>query len=233
MPEQIPIDQIPGNLNEVKQRIAAACSRADRSPDDVTLISVTKQRPLEQVHELYRLGEREFGENRVQDARKRIPEFGQPATWHFIGPLQTNKAKYFPGLFTCVHSVERIEAAEALSKAFEKRSDETLRILLQFNIGGEEQKHGAEEDEAVKLLEQAAALPRLKVEGLMCMAPYSENPEDARPVFRRLRELRDVLQEKTGHPLPHLSMGMTGDFEVAIEEGSTMVRVGTALFEER
>lgn len=220
-------------LSRIETRIAAACVRAGRGRESVLLVAVTKTRPLEQVRELLALGPRDFAENRVQDARERIPMMPAGIDWHYIGPLQTNKAKYLPGLFSWVHSVDRIEAADALQRAWEKHPElPALRVLLQFNIAGEEQKHGAGEEEALVLLRHAISLPRLSVEGLMCMAPYDENPENARPVFRGLRLLRDRLQEATGHALPQLSMGMTGDFEVAIEEGSTMVRVGTALFED-
>jgi pyridoxal phosphate enzyme (YggS family) len=229
---EVPIAQIAGNLAAVKRRIAEACVRAGREPESVRLVPVTKQRPIEQVHELYRLGEREFAENRAQEARDRIPAFGHPATWHFIGPIQTNKAKYLPGRFAWVHSVDRIDAAEALQKAMQKHPElPPLKVLLQVNIAGEEQKHGTQSEESETLLRGILDLDRLDLQGMMCMAPYSDNPEDSRQVFRGLRLLRDELAGRTGRPLPHLSMGMTGDFEVAIEEGATIVRVGTALFE--
>lgn len=226
------IDMIGENLRAVEERIAGACGRAGRDRSEVHLLAVTKKRPMEQLRELYRLGVTQFGENRVQEVRDRIPPFEGDVTWHFVGHLQTNKAKYLPGLVQWVHSVDRPEVAEALHKAWSRHPDlPPAKILLQFNIAGEEQKHGAGRDEALDFLRAALACDRLDVVGLMTMAPYSDDPETSRPVFRALRELRDGLEAAGGHPLPHLSMGMTGDFEVAIEEGATIVRVGTALFE--
>jgi pyridoxal phosphate enzyme (YggS family) len=223
--------RLAANLHAVEQRIAAACQRAGRRRDEVLLVAVTKTRPLPELHALRALGPADFAENRVQDARDRIPAFPPGINWHFIGHLQTNKAKYLPGLISVVHSVDRLEIAEALQRAWEKHPAlPPLRVLLQFNIAEEEQKHGASEAAAADLVRAAVAFDRLHVEGLMAMAPYSDKPETSRPVFRKLRELREGLQQRCGVPLPALSMGMTGDFEVAIEEGSTMVRIGTALF---
>lgn len=224
---------IAENLESVERRLRAACDRAGRARADVLLVAVTKQRPLPQVEALHRLGPADFGENRVQEARERIPVLPHGITWHFIGHLQSNKAKYLPGLIQVVHSVDSIELARALSKAWEKHPEiPPLRVLLQFNIAGEEQKHGARGDAALELLGGVLALPRLRVEGLMTMAPFSDDPESARPVFRALRELRDALQSRSGHALSALSMGMTGDFEVAVEEGATHVRIGSALFDD-
>lgn len=226
------LERLATNLARVESRVAAACARAGRSRDEVLLLAVTKQRPLEELVELHRLGLNRFGENRAQEVRDRVPALALPIEWHFIGALQGKNAKYLVGNTQWVHSVEDLKIAEALEKAWNRDPKLPLvKVLLQFNISGEEQKHGAGEEEAVELLKQVTALPRLEVCGLMTMAPYSDNPEDSRPVFRGLRMLRDRLQATTGHPLPHLSMGMTGDFEVAIEEGATIIRVGTALFE--
>lgn len=223
---------IAQNLALIESRIAAACARAGRPRSEVTLVCVTKTRPIEQVRELLTLGQLDFAENRVQDSRDRIPQLPDRIHWHFIGHLQTNKAKYFPELFSVVHSVDSVEVAQALNKAWEKRPDlPPLEVFLQFNIAEESQKHGAEKGAAAEFLRGVIACSRLHVLGLMCMAPYSENPENARPTFRGLRELRDRLQEECGITLSCLSMGMTGDFEVAIEEGATHVRIGTALFE--
>lgn len=219
-------------LAAVEERVARACGRAGRARSEVTLLAVVKKRPVPVVRGLVELGVGEMAENRVQEARTRIPQVGGNVQWHLIGSLQTNKAKYIPGLFSTVHSVDRAEVAEALAQAMEKRAPgRTLDVYLQFNIAGEEQKHGATEEEARTLLEVAGSLGPLRVRGLMCMAPYSDNPEEARPVFRELRELRDRLAAASGLALG-LSMGMSGDFEVAIEEGSTIVRVGSALFED-
>jgi len=223
---------IRANLARVEERIAAACARCGRPRSAVELLCVTKQRPDEALRALLAEGQRAFGENRVQEVRDRVPAFPPGIEWHFIGSLQTNKVKYLPGLIQVVHSADRIELVEALQKAWEKRPElPSLRILLQFNIAEEAQKHGAGRTEAEALLSAALECPRLVVDGLMAMAPFGDDPEAARPVFGALRGLRDHLSQRFGVPLPHLSMGMTGDYEVAIEEGSTMVRVGTALFE--
>lgn len=220
-------------LASIEHRLRAACVRAGRLREDVLLVAVVKQRPLEAVRELHALGERHFGENRVQEIRERVPELAFPdAHVHFIGHLQTNKAKYLPGLVQWVHSVDSLEVAEALNRAWEKHPClPMLNVLVQVNIAGEEQKSGVEPAEAEALVRATAALPRLALRGLMTMAPYGEETEASRPVFRGLRTLRDRLATETGIALPDLSMGMTGDFEVAVEEGSTLVRVGTALFE--
>ncbi len=223
---------IAENLARIEARIVAACERAGRARDEVMLLSVTKRRPLEHARELLRLGSTNFGENRIQEARERIPEMPEGISWHMIGHLQKNKAKYVPGLFQWIHSVDSIALAEQLNRAFEKAPGlPRLNVLLQFNVSGEEQKYGAEPDNAEELLGMVRALPRLEVRGLMCMAPHFDDPQATRPMFRQLRTLRDRLQVACNLPLPELSMGMSEDFEVAIEEGSTMVRVGSALFE--
>ncbi|MEO8376589.1 MAG: YggS family pyridoxal phosphate-dependent enzyme [Candidatus Sumerlaeota bacterium] len=222
---------IEENLAAVEQRIAAACERAGRLRDDVLLVAVTKTRPLADVIALHDLGLHDVAENRVQDVRDRIPTFPCDLFCHFIGHLQTNKAKYLPGLVTVVHSVDRAEIANALNMAWEKTPTlPPLRVLLQFNIAEETQKSGAAARDAIEFLRRVSDLPRLHVEGLMTMAPLSEEPETSRPVFRALRELRDSMQETSGIGLPVLSMGMSGDFEVAVEEGATMLRIGSALF---
>lgn len=226
-----PAGTIQENLRSVREKAAKAAARAGRSPESVKLISVVKKRPLEQVRELHSLGERFFAENRIQEARDRIPQLPGGIEWHFIGHLQTNKAKYLPGLAQWVHSVDRFSVAEALEKAYASRSGDPVNVLLQLNVSGEEQKYGADPSDAKALLAACLQLPSLKVRGVMCMAPHSEDPEPARPVFRELRALRDELAENAGVELPELSMGMTNDFEVAIEEGSTMIRVGSGLFE--
>ncbi len=224
---------IAENLKRVEERIQKACERAGRSRDDVQLVAVVKKRPLDQVRQLHELGPNHFAENRPQELRKRIPEVPGDITWHFVGHLQTNKAKYLPGLVQWVHSVDRVDAAKALQKAWDKHPGlPAVKVCLQFNLSGEEQKHGAGEEQALELLTAALELPRLDIQGLMCMAPYTGGPEQTRSVFRRLRELRDHLSHRAGLSLPQLSMGMTNDFEQAILEGSTMVRIGTALFEE-
>lgn len=221
---------IAKNLAEVHARIVAACRRAGRERSEVQLVAVTKQRSLGEVLELLRLGEMHFGENRAQEVRDVVPLVPAGPIWHFIGRLQSNKAKYLPGLVTWVHSVDSFGLAEALSKAYSS-SGKSAKILLQVNISGEAAKAGSDAAGARALLESVRALPGLEVVGLMTMAPYADDPELARPVFRGLRELRDTLAGESGVGLRELSMGMSGDFEVAIEEGATLVRVGSALFE--
>lgn len=221
---------IAENLERVEQRIASACQRAGRRREDVTLVAVSKYRPEEQTRALHALGVRHFSENRVQEGRDKIPALPRDIEWHLIGRLQTNKAKYLPGLFRWVHSVDSEKVAASLEKAYAK-AGETVHALVQVNIAGEEQKGGIEPAGTEALLRAMEGLQHVRVEGLMTMAPYSDDPEDARPVFRELRELAQLLRGKTGLPLPHLSMGMTGDFEPAVEEGATIVRIGTALYD--
>jgi len=224
------VADIATNLAQVHARIDAACRRAGRDRGEVQLVAVTKQRSLGQVLELLRLGEKHFGENRAQEVRDVVPLVPEGPTWHFIGRLQSNKAKYLPGLVTWIHSVDSLALAEALSKAY-SNAGATAKILLQVNISGEAAKAGSDAGGARALLDSVVELRGLQIEGLMTMAPYSEDPELARPVFRGLRELRDRLVRESGVALLHLSMGMSGDYEVAIEEGATLVRVGSALFE--
>jgi pyridoxal phosphate enzyme (YggS family) len=225
-------DQLRFNLEAIRQRIHAAATRARRDPDDITLVAVTKQQPLHLVESLLALGIGECAENRIQDARERIAALPPGVQWHMIGHLQTNKAKYVPGLFSWVHSLDSVRLAEALGAATARRPElPPLNVLVQVNIAGEEQKTGAPPGGARAIIEAALAQPRLSVRGLMAMAPYDDDAEAARPHFRALRLLRDELQNATTTPLPHLSMGMTNDFEVAIEEGATLIRVGSALFE--
>lgn len=221
---------IARNLAEVHARIEAACRRAGRARGEVQLVAVTKRRPLGDVLELIRLGENQFGENRAQEVRDLVPLVPAGPTWHFIGRLQSNKAKYLPGLVTWVHSVDSFALAEALSKAY-ANAGTSVKILLQVNISGEAAKAGSDAAGARALLDSVMGLPALEVMGLMTMAPFADDPELARPVFRGLRVLRDALAKESGVSLPELSMGMSGDYEVAIEEGATLVRVGSALFE--
>lgn len=225
-----PVVDLEANLTSVFDRIAQAAHRSGRSPEAVKLIAVSKYRPMEQLLTQYNLGQRDFAENRVQESQKKIPDFPSGATWHLIGPLQTNKAKYLPGLISWVHSVEREKVADALEAAY-AAAGKTVHVLVQVNIACEEQKSGCEPSEAEALVRYCSSLPSLKLEGLMTMAPYSDNPETARPVFRELRLLAEQLRATTGLALPHLSMGMSGDFEVAVEEGTTLLRLGTVLYQ--
>jgi pyridoxal phosphate enzyme (YggS family) len=211
------------NLGRVQEAVARACARAGRSPDDVLLIAVSKTMDVERVRLAIAAGVAALGENRVQEAKEKIEALGRPVPWHLIGSLQTNKARDAARLFDWIHSVDRLELAQELSR----RAERALNILLQVNLGDEPQKGGVAPAELKRLHEVVAALPNLKVRGLMAIPPATLQPEQARPFFRQLRELRDQLG------LEHCSMGMSADFEVAIEEGATMVRVGTAIFGPR
>jgi len=211
------------NLGRVQEAVARACARAGRSPDDVLLIAVSKTMDVERVRLAIAAGVAALGENRVQEAKEKIEALGRPVPWHLIGSLQTNKARDAARLFDWIHSVDRLELAQELSR----RAERVLNILLQVNLGDEPQKGGVAPAELKRLHELVAALPNLKVRGLMAIPPATLQPEQARPFFRQLRELREQLG------LEHCSMGMSADFEVAIEEGATMVRVGTAIFGPR
>ncbi|MCC8109963.1 MAG: YggS family pyridoxal phosphate-dependent enzyme [Planctomycetes bacterium] len=222
---------IAANLQAVRDRIARACDRAGRPATDVTLVAVTKTVTPVEVAELYRLGVRDFGENRVADGLARKDALNAPdARWHMIGHLQRNKAAAaLAGGFTRIHSVESDKLVEVLEREAAKQ-DITVDILLEVNVSGEESKYGTDADRVRDLAAVAARQPHLRLNGLMTMAPFTDDPETARPYFRQLAALRDDLADRLGRPLPVLSMGMTGDFEVAVEEGATHVRVGTALF---
>ena len=206
--------------------MAAACRRAGRSPDEVTLVGVSKGVPAQRVAEAHAAGLQDMGENRVQEAAEKIEALaaqGVLPRWHLVGHLQTNKAKTVTGLFAILHSVDSVRLAQALSR----RAREPLPILLEVNVAQEASKFGFTPQEVASALRSIVDLPNLDVRGLMTVAPQTDQPESVRPVFQRLRELRDELG------LRELSMGMTNDFEVAIEEGATMVRVGRAIFGER
>ncbi len=220
------------NLNQVQQRIAAACERAGRDPATITLLAVTKTVPPEIVREAAQLGLSLFGESKVQEAKAKIPLCPGRLRWHMVGHLQSNKARDAVALFDMIQSVDNLRLAEEINRRAELAA-KTMPILLEVNIVGEASKFGYPPDRLLAELERLNALPRLEIHGLMTIPPFTPQPERARPVFRQLRQLREQCEQILGAPLPHLSMGMTGDFEVAIEEGATMVRVGTALFGER
>jgi pyridoxal phosphate enzyme (YggS family) len=214
------------NLAAIERRIAAACDRAGRSPEEVTLVAVTKTVDVTAIEAAFRAGVRHFGENRVQEAQPKIERLGAlrpDVTWHMVGHLQTNKAKTAVDIFDIIQSVDTLRLAEALSR----RSERKLPILVEVNVGGEESKSGVPPSEVDEAVRQIARLPNIEVAGLMTMAPWVDDPEEVRPIFRRLRQLGEDLG------LAHLSMGMTDDYEVAIEEGATMVRIGRAIFGER
>lgn len=226
---------IAANLREVRARIAAAAVRAGRDPASVTLVAVTKTFGPEEVREAIAAGQTEFGENYVQDARPKIEAMraeGRPARWRFIGHLQTNKAKDAVRLFDVVETVDSLRLAEELGKRA-AAAERTLEALLQVNIGEEPQKAGVLPKDAAALAEGAARVAGLRLRGLMTIHPLAERPGDARRWFAALRTLRDGIERATGLALPELSMGMSGDYEVAVEEGATGVRVGAAIFGER
>jgi pyridoxal phosphate enzyme (YggS family) len=223
------------NLQEVRQRIAAAARRAGHSPEEITLIAVSKTHPADAIREAYQAGIRHFGENRVQEwEAKRGPLQDLPATWHLVGHLQSNKAARAAGLFGSVDSVDDYALAQRLDRArAEIAGSEKLRVLIEVRVEQETAKSGVEIAALSGLAGKIVELPRLELAGLMCIPPLFENVEKVRPYFRRLRELRDDLQTQLGSALPVLSMGMSHDFEVAIEEGATEILVGTALFGTR
>lgn len=230
---------IRDNLQEVRRRMAEAALRAGREPSSVRLVAVTKTVPPERVLEAFSAGADIFGENRVQEAQQKAPlvraAVGTSETaprWHLIGPLQRNKVRHVFGLFELIHSVDNLPLIEELEKRAADRG-ERMRVLLQVNVAGEGAKHGCGPAEAEGLAAALEGSPHLKLEGLMTVPPLPENPEDSRPWFRKLRELRDRLAEAGRGDLRELSMGMTADFEVAVEEGATMVRVGSAIFGPR
>lgn len=239
---------IAHNLAAVRERIAAAAQRVGRSPDEVALIAVTKTHAPRMIGMALAAGVTDCGENRVQEAEDKIALLAEAgARWHLIGHLQRNKARRAAALFDMIHSLDSLRLAEALNRSVEEASllgQRRLSVLLQVNVSGEATKDGFDliggvENTAalpafVADVEQIAALPHLDVQGLMTIAPYSDDPEAARPAFRTLRLLRDELARRVPQATwRHLSMGMTGDFEVAVEEGATFVRVGRAIFGER
>ena len=223
---------LAANIASVRQRIAAACARAGRDPSSVTLLAVTKTQPPEVVSEAARLGLALLGENKVQEAKSKIPLCAGRLAWHMIGHLQTNKARDAVDLFSMIQSVDSLHLAEEINKRADQVS-KTMPILIEVNVVGEASKFGYKPEQLLADFKQLNALPRLEIHGLMTVPPWTPSPERVRPVFRRLREIKAACEEILGAPLPQLSMGMTGDFEVAIEEGATLVRIGTALFGER
>ena len=220
-------------LDEVRSKIAAACGRAGRSPSEVEIVAVTKTHGAEVVDEAWRAGLRIVGENKVQEAAWKKPASMSGPEWHLIGHLQSNKVRHALELFDCIHSVDSAKLADRINMIADEIGARP-RILLEVNVSGEKSKSGMRPEDVEPTVRHVVEnCPRLTLEGLMTMAPFSENPEDARPYFRRLREMRDDLQSRLGVGLPSLSMGMSGDYEVAVEEGATWVRLGTVLFGER
>lgn len=215
-------------IQAVEQRIQAACDRSGRKRDEIQVIAVTKYVSLEATGEAIRAGLPHIGENRWQDAEAKWKAFGAEATWHFIGSLQSNKAKDVVGKFAYIHSLDRLSLAQAIEKRAASL-EERVRCFIQVNISGEDTKQGLPPAEVPSFLEHLRSFPHLEPVGLMTMAPYELEPDATRPVFRGLRLLRDELEAAMPVSLPHLSMGMSNDFEIAIEEGATWVRLGSIL----
>ena len=222
------------NLKEVEAKIEAACKRAGRDRSEVTLIAVSKTKPVEMLEEAYGIGIREFGENKVQEMMDKYEVMPKDIHWHMIGHLQRNKVKYLMGKAALIHSVDSLRLAEEIS-AQSVKHEVTTDILIEVNIAGEETKFGTDREEAIALVEAAAKLPNIHICGLMTIAPFVENSEDNRKYFQQIRQLSVDIKEKNidNVDMRILSMGMTGDYEVAIEEGATIVRVGTGIFGER
>jgi PLP dependent protein len=223
---------IAENLNFIRQRIAAACARAGRSQASVTLLAVSKTHPPETIRAAVDCGQLLFGENKIQEAMAKIPLCPGKARWQFIGHLQSNKVRDALELFEMIQGVDSLNIAKEISKRA-GQAGKTMPILLEVNVAGEGSKFGYKPEQLLAELSELTALPRIEIHGLMAIPPFTPVPEKARPYFRKLREIKDHAEAVLGAPLPQLSMGMSGDFEVAIEEGSTMVRIGTALFGER
>ena len=220
------------NLEKVQQRIRAACGRAGRDPDSVTLLAVTKTQPPEIVKAAAELGLLLFGENKVQEAKAKIPLCPGKLRWHFIGHLQSNKCRDAVELFKMIQSVDNLSLAQEINKRGEQAA-RTMPVLIEVNVAGEASKFGYQPEQLLAELKELNALPRIEIHGLMTVPPWSAEAEKARPHFRRLHGIKTQCEQILGAPLPHLSMGMSGDFEIAIEEGATMVRIGTALFGPR
>ena len=220
------------NLEKVRQRIRAACDRADREPNSVMLLAVSKTHPPETVKAAADCGQIFFGENKVQEAKAKIPLCPGILRWHFIGHLQSNKCRDAVELFEMIQSVDSLSLAQEINKRAEQTA-KRMPVLIEVNVAGEASKFGCQPERLLAELKELNALPRLEIRGLMTVPPWSPEAEASRPHFRRLRELKQRAEQVLGAPLPHLSMGMSGDFEIAIEEGATIVRVGTALFGPR
>lgn len=219
------------NFREVEQRIEDACRRSGRDPKEVTLIAVSKTKPVEMLQEAYDFGTRIFGENKVQELTEKYEQMPKDIHWHLIGHLQRNKVKYIIDKVDLIHSVDSLRLAETIDKEAKKHGI-IANILVEVNVAGEESKFGLAPEEVEGFVDQAAEFSNIKVCGLMTIAPFVENPEENRPYFQRLRKLSvDIAAKKVNNvTMSILSMGMTNDFEVAVEEGATMVRVGTGLF---
>jgi pyridoxal phosphate enzyme (YggS family) len=223
---------IADNLERVREQIAQAAAKVGRAPGEVELVAITKTHAAEKVHEAIQAGQSLFGESRVQEARAKIPELPSAIRWHFVGHLQRNKIRHALPLFEMIHSVDSLALAQEMNRIAEEEGRHP-RVLLEVNVAGEGSKFGFSPDKLREQVEDLLALPRLSIEGLMTIPPLAEEAEASRKYFVQLRELRDRLQTEFRVDLTQLSMGMTQDFPIAIKEGATLVRVGTAIFGER
>lgn len=224
---------IAENVDKMSMRIAAACARSGRSVRDVTLIAVTKTFGSEQIQEAMKAGVHDFGENYVQELQRKREEIpADQIRWHFIGHLQSNKIKQIIGWIEAIHAVDSTHLGEEISR-LASRINRTVNILVEVNTTGEKSKYGVSPDSAPVLVEKLLLLPNVNVVGLMTIGPFLADPEGSRPSFQQLRNLRESIEQRCSISLPQLSMGMSHDFEVAIEEGATMVRLGTAIFGQR
>ena len=223
---------LAANLEDVQRRMRSACDRAGRDCQSVALLAVTKAHPPEVVQAAAAAGLSVFGENRGQEAKAKIPQCPGRLHWHLVGHLQTNKCRDAVELFEMIHSVDSLRLAREINQRAEQAA-KRMAVLLEVNLAGESSKFGYPPEQLLAELKPLNDLPRLEIQGLMTVPPWAPEPEKSRPYFHQLRELKRRCEEILGAPLPHLSMGMSGDFEVAIEEGATLIRVGTALFGER
>lgn len=226
---------VTGNLAAVQARIQRACTTSGRAPSTVRLVAVSKLHPAALVTEAAAAGQTVFGENYVQELVDKAAQLVRPVEWHMIGHLQSNKVKYLPGIVSMIHTVDRLSLAQEIDRQWRTKLAAPCDILVQVNVSGEVTKSGTTTAEALELVQAVALLPNVRIRGLMTMPPFFDDPEAARPYFKELRLLSDRIRsaEIPGVEMTELSMGMSGDFEVAIEEGATLVRVGTAIFGER
>ena len=222
---------IRDNLLKVRERIERAAQKAGRDPKEIKLVAVSKTVEVDRIKEAIEAGVSILGENYVQEAQEKIEALGKPVSWHFIGHLQSNKAKYAVRLFDVIHSIDSIPLAEELNRRAEQ-PDRVIRVMIEVNLSKEATKFGTDEERVLNLARRIQNLDHLSLEGLMTMPPYFDSPEMSRPYYVALRELKDRMV-KEGIPLKELSMGMSNDFEIAVEEGATYVRVGTAIFGPR
>ena len=225
---------ITGNLEEISRKIRTACARAGRAPDAVRLVAVSKKKPAADIDQAAAAGQRLFGESYVQEFCDKRDLVQAEVEWHFIGALQSNKVKSLPGKVVLIHSVDRFSLAREIDRQW-KKAQAVADILLQVNLGDEQSKAGTKTAELIELVRRIAPLPHIRIRGLMCLPPYCPDPEEVRPFFRQLRELAGQISalDLPDVEMAELSMGMSHDFEVAIEEGATLIRVGTAIFGAR